>query len=261
MNCAESAAILIRDPVLLFPIRLSIASSPASPLISVGIHAVEGGSVGAIVFGLLIFVTFHSADLDPCHLRKPVGQNIHQSGARLNAFQLRCRSEDLIAAENASSLLHDRAYFLFLEAERLQCTLHSAQIRFPGGFISAFVRRVHNMQKVSPCDRPGIFLAQIRQHLIDVLAEHRVDREKIYLLRTQVLPLTVEKIRDPLQQHRCLAASRNSVDQKDRNILTADDRVLLLLNSRGDRLHLVCAPAGQRLQKHRILDRDLRIKE
>ena len=206
-------------------------------------------------------VALHAADLDFGNFRELVGEDIEEARACLDAAQFRRRIQNFSAAENTPPLLHDGADFVLLQAKRLQRALHLAEVRFFGRFARALVRRVRNVQEVPPRDRPGILLAQVRQHLIDVLAEHRVDGEQVNLLRPQILPLPVEQVRNPLQEHRRLAAARDSVDQKNRHILAPDDRILLLLDGRRDRLHLVRPAAGQRLQKHRILDRHLRVKE
>ena len=142
-------------------------------------------------------------------------------------------------------LLHDGPEVLLLEAELAQGPLYFAQVRFLGRVKGPLVGRIRDMDKVSPGDRPRILLAQIRQHLVDVPAEDGVDRQQIDLLGPQILPLAVKQIGDPLQQHGSLPAARNAVHQQDRHIRAANDRVLLLLDRRGDGLHLVRAAARQ----------------
>ena len=236
---AERAAVLVFNPVLL----------PDSGLVC---H-----------FGIVVFlvVPLHPADLDSGDLRQPVRQDVHEPLACLDSAQSLGCSPDLPAAQDAPAFLHDGPEILLLEAEALQGALYFDQVRFRGRLVGPLVGRVRNVDKIPPSDRPRILLAEVRQHLVDVLAEHRIDREQIDLVRPQILPLAVEKVGDPLQQHRSLPASRDSVHQQHRHVGAADDRVLLLLDRRRDGLHLVGAAARQRLQQHRILDRHLCVKK
>ena len=165
--------------------------------------------------------------------------------AGLNSRKALRDLHDLPAAEDAASFLHDRPEVLLLEAQRLQIFLYFAQIRFLRRLERPLVGRLRDMDKVPPRNSPGILLAQVRQHLVNILAEHRIDRQQIDLLRPQILPLPVEQVSDPLQQHGGLPASRDPVYQEHRHVIAADDRVLLLLDRGGDRLHLVRAATGQ----------------
>ena len=168
---------------------------------------------------------------------------------------------DLFAAQDAPAALHDGAEILLVESKRRQGTLYFAQVGLFGGLVRTLVGSFSDVDKIPPGDRTRVLLAEVRQHLVDVLPEDGVDREQVDLLGPQVIALLIEKVRDPLQQDGGLAASRDSADHEHGHVLTADHGVLLLLDRRGDRLHLVRAAAGQRLQKHRILDRHLRVKE
>ncbi len=119
---------------------------------------------------------------------------------------------------------------------------------------------MHHPQELDPRQRIRILLAHVRENVVDVLAEHRIQCDKVHVLRPQRLALVVEQEGDALQKDRGLAASCNSVHQQDRHVRIPDDGVLFLLNGNRDGLHFVAVLAGERGDQHRILDGQLRVK-
>ena len=102
-------------------------------------------------------------------------------------------------------------------------------------------RDARRIEKLRKGQRDRIVLAHIRQDIVDILPENRIDRDQVHILGTQISPLPVEKIGKALQKDRGLAAPRDAGGQHDRNVRIADNLVLLTLDRCGNRLQL-CAP-------------------
>ena len=135
---------------------------------------------------------------------------------------------------------------------RPDCILRPVRLQRP--------RHARAVQKFAIRQDIRILLTQVRQHLVDIAAEQRIQRHQIDLVRPQGPALAEEQIGDALHQHRRLPAARDAVHQQRPRIRIADHLVLLPLDRRRNGLHLVGAALGQRCEQQRILDRDLRVK-
>ena len=116
------------------------------------------------------------------------------------------------------------------------------------------------LHKFRPGQRAGIGFAHIRQDILDIFAEDRVQGQQTDLVRLQAVSFLIEEIGDPLQHDRGLAAAGDTVDQKDRNVPVTDDRVLFFLDGGCDRLHPVRPAPGQRIDQQRIFNGNAGIK-
>ena len=168
--------------------------------------------------------------------------------------------QNFLRTKDRLPLLIDRNKILLLKREALQCLVDS-----PQGLRRRFHARIrnrimHHLQEFRPCQRVRIALAKIRKHVVNILRKDRIQSNQIHILRLQRGSLMEEHEGNPLQEDRRLSASRDSVDKKHRHIRITDDGILLLLNGNRNRLHLIAVLSGERCQKHRILDRKLRVK-
>ena len=60
---------------------------------------------------------------------------------------------------------------------------------------------IYRIQELLPGQGQGIGLTQIRKHVVYIVAEYGIQRQKAYLIRAQGLSLLVKEICNPLQQH------------------------------------------------------------
>ena len=169
-------------------------------------------------------------------------------------------AENLLLIEHACTLQVDVMKVLRLDAEAHQSRINLVQ-RIGFGDIR-FAETLHPeiIEEVGPGHGHRIRLAHLRQHVVDVLLEDRIQCDECDLIRTQCMPTTVEQIRDALQQHGGLTGACDALHEQHRHVRIADDEVLLLLNRLRDGLHLIAPLLRERVDQQRILQRDLRVE-
>ncbi len=168
--------------------------------------------------------------------------------------------QDLVRVEDGLSLLADRDEVLLLKDKVREFPVDLLQGGRVGCEARIRDRVVHVLEKLLPGHRARVLLTEVREHVVDVLAEHRIQGHQVHVLRAERLSLVVEQVGDALQKDRGLSGARDAVDEHHRHVRIADDGVLLLLDGRGDGLHLVGAGPRERGKKKGILDGDLRVK-
>ena len=164
------------------------------------------------------------------------------------------RLPDLLGAQQLVLAQGHVAHVLGLQAQRLEALVDAAQ-RLGGRVLAqGAVARAHERHELGPREGVGVLLAQVGQDVGDVLLEHRVGRHEVHLVGPQVLAVAEQQVGDALQQHRGLAAARHAAHQHRRDVLVADDGVLLLLDGGRDGLELRGALRGEAGQQQRVLD-------
>ena len=169
-------------------------------------------------------------------------------------------AEDLLLIEHACTLQIDIVEMLRLDREAHQPLIDLVQrIRFCDIRLAETLHP-EIIEEIGPGHGHRIRLAHLRQHVVDVLLEDRIQRDERHLVRPQGMPAAVEQIRDALQQHGGLTGARDALHEQHRHVRIADDEVLLLLNRLRDGLHLIAPLLRERVDQQRILQRDFRVE-
>ena len=169
-------------------------------------------------------------------------------------------AEDLLLIEHTCTLQIDIVEMLRLDREAHQALIDLVQrIRFRDIRLAEALHP-EIIEEVGPGHGHRIRLAHLRQHVVDVLLEDRIQCDERDLIRTQCMPATVEQIRDALQQHGGLTGACDALHEQHRHVRIADDEVLLLLNRLRDGLHLIAPLLRERVDQQWILQRDFRVE-
>ena len=169
-------------------------------------------------------------------------------------------TENLLLIEHTCTLQIDIVEMLRLDREAHQALIDLVQrIRFRDIRLAEALHP-EIIEEVGPGHGHRIRLAHLRQHVVDVLLEDRIQRDERHLVRPQGMPAAVEQIRDALQQHGGLTGACDALHEQHRHVRIADDEVLLLLNRLRDGLHLIAPLLRERVDQQRILQRDLRVE-
>ena len=171
-------------------------------------------------------------------------------------MHLRCRDQFHVPHADVAEIA-----LLVLEPAALKCLVDVPKGRLVDGALpEALPLRQERARELREGEGLRVALTHVGQHVRDVVAKHRVRRDEEHVLGAEALAVLVEQVCDALEQHRRLARTRDAGDEQHGAVLVADDGVLLLLDGRGDRLHLGGALFGQRREKQRILDGDVGVE-
>ena len=169
-------------------------------------------------------------------------------------------TENLLLIEHTCTLQIDIVEMLRLDREAHQALIDLVQrIRFRDIRLAETLHP-EIIEEVGPGHGHRIRLAHLRQHVVDVLLEDRIQCDERHLVRPQGMPAAVEQIRDTLQQHGGLTGTCDALHEQHRHVRIADDEVLLLLNRLRDGLHLIASLLRERVDQQRILQRDFRVE-
>ncbi len=172
--------------------------------------------------------------------------------------------QDLVRVEDGLSLLADRDEVLLLKDKVREFPVDLLQGGRVGCEARIRDRVVHVLEKLLPGHRARVLLTEVREHVVDVLAEHRIQGHQVHVLRAERLSLVVEQVGDALQKDRGLSGARDAVDEHHRHVRIADDGVLLLLDDLRVKVPVQVIPvevklapqeqvAGNLLSVHRVV--------
>ena len=209
-----------------------------------------------IVEALIVLLLFLLLRVAACELLELLHSGLDQPGRGRSPLMAAQHTENLLLIEHACTLQVDVMKVLRLDREAHQPLIDLVQrIRFCDIRLAEALHP-EIIEEVGPGHGHRIRLAHLRQHVVDVLLEDRIQCDERDLIRTQCMPATVEQIRDALQQHGGLTGARDALHEQHRHVRIADDEVLLLLNRLRDGLHLIAPLLRERVDQQRILQRD-----
>ena len=213
-----------------------------------------------IVEALIVLLLFLLLRVAACELLELLHRGLDQPCRGRGPLMTAQHAEDLLLIEHACPLQIDVMKVLRFDAEAHQSLIDLVQ-RIGFGDIR-FAETLHPeiIEEVGPGHGHRIRLAHLRQHVVDVLLEDRIQRDERHLIRSQTVPAAVEQIRDTLQQDGGLTGARDALYEQHRHVRIADDEVLLFLDRLDDGLHLIAPLLRERVNQQRILQRDLRVE-